>query len=95
MQAMGGKMTDDKVAGDGPYTSGDRVDGHLVCPGDEDVVNAAYAEGRASRDGLRTALKGLLEDNLDYARINHLGGVENKHWLKAARAALRADEERN
>lgn len=58
-------------------------------------LNDSYASGRASRDGLRTTLKGFLEDNLDYAKINNLPGVENKHWIKAARAALRADEERN
>jgi hypothetical protein len=56
MDREGGKMSEAK----GPYKAGDRIDGHLVFPGDELVINAAHAagvkSGRASRDGLRKAL---------------------------------------
>jgi hypothetical protein len=38
-------------------------------------------------DELAEALRGLHDDNVDYLRLNHLGGYDN-HWLKVARAAL-------
>lgn len=38
-------------------------------------------------DELAEALRGLHDDNVDYLRLNHLGGYDN-HWLKAAREAL-------
>jgi len=37
---------------------------------------------------LEAALRGLYEDQVDYLRLNHLGGMDN-HWMKAARKALR------
>ena len=36
---------------------------------------------------LEAALRGLYDDNVDYLRLNNLGGYDN-HWLKAARTAL-------
>jgi hypothetical protein len=36
---------------------------------------------------LEAALRGLYEDQVDYLRLNHLGGMDN-HWMKAARQAL-------
>lgn len=36
---------------------------------------------------LATALRGLYEDNVDYLRLNNLGGADN-HWLVVARMAL-------
>lgn len=38
-------------------------------------------------DELAEALRGLHDDNVDYLRLNHLGGYNN-HWMKASRAAL-------
>lgn len=43
----------------GPYS-------HSIYAGDAKVLNAAYAAGRASRDGLREALMQILGE-LDYA----------------------------
>jgi hypothetical protein len=37
---------------------------------------------------LEAALRGLYGDQVDYLRLNHLGGMDN-HWMKAARQALR------
>lgn len=39
-------------------------------------------------DEAMAALRGLYEDNVDYLRLNYLGGFHN-HWLTAARKALR------
>lgn len=36
---------------------------------------------------LEAALHGLYDDNVDYLRLNNLGGYDN-HWLVAARIAL-------
>ena len=48
-------------------------------------------EARAEVEGLRSALRGLHDDIVEYQRINHLGGYDN-HWMLAARAALAAAE---
>lgn len=36
---------------------------------------------------LAFALKGLYEDQVDYLKLNNLGGMNN-HWMRAARIAL-------
>lgn len=36
---------------------------------------------------LAFALKGLYEDQVDYLKLNNLGGMDN-HWMRAARIAL-------
>lgn len=38
-------------------------------------------------DAVAAVLLGLYEDNVDYLRLNNLGGYDN-HWLKAAREVL-------
>lgn len=48
-------------------------------------------ELRAEVERLRSALRGLHDDIVEYQRINHLGGYDN-HWMLAARAALAATE---
>ena len=48
-------------------------------------------EARAEVERLRSALRGLHDDIVEYQRINHLGGYDN-HWMLAARAALAATE---
>ena len=50
-------------------------------------------ELRAEVERLRSALRGLHDDIVEYQRINHLGGYDN-HWMLAARAALAATEEK-
>lgn len=44
-------------------------------------------EGISHIRELEAALRGLHDDNVDYLRLNHLGGYDN-HWLVAARKAL-------
>ena len=56
----------------------------------EEQISDVFRDRRwllARVDELAEALKGLHDDNVDYLRLNHLGGYDN-HWLKAARAAL-------
>lgn len=36
---------------------------------------------------LAFALKGLYDDQVDYLKLNNLGGMDN-HWMRAARIAL-------
>ena len=48
-------------------------------------------ELRAEVERLRSALRGLHDDIVEYQRINHLGGYDN-HWMRAAREALAATE---
>lgn len=36
---------------------------------------------------LHFALRGLYEDQVDYLKLNNLGGMDN-HWMRAARIAL-------
>ena len=48
-------------------------------------------EARAEVERLRSALRGLHDDIVEYQRINHLGGYDN-HWMLAAREALAATE---
>ena len=37
---------------------------------------------------LRDALRQIMEEKIDYMRINNLGDPETQHTIKAARAAL-------
>jgi hypothetical protein len=48
-------------------------------------VKLGTAEDRVRE--LEAALRGLYDDNVDYLRLNNLGGYDN-HWLVAARKAL-------
>ncbi len=80
-----------------PYTLAERID--LACrtsldTEDADRANAAetaLSASQAENVRLRAALKGLHDDNMDYLTLNNLGGADN-HWMKAARAALIAQE---
>ena len=56
-----------------------------------DVITQERDEARAEVERLRSALRGLHDDIVEYQRINHLGGYDN-HWMLAARAALAATE---
>ena len=56
-----------------------------------DVITQERDEARAEIERLRSALRGLHDDIVEYQRINHLGGYDN-HWMLAARAALAATE---
>ena len=52
-----------------------------------DVITQERDEARAEIERLRSALRGLHDDIVEYQRINHLGGYDN-HWMRAARAIL-------
>lgn len=52
-----------------------------------DVALMACGEHKVRVAALEAALRGLYDDNVDYLRLNHLGGYDN-HWLVAARKAL-------
>ena len=56
-----------------------------------DVIIQERDEAIAEVERLRSALRGLHDDIVEYQRINHLGGYDN-HWMLAARAALAAAE---
>ena len=56
-----------------------------------DVITQERDEALAEVERLRSALRGLHDDIVEYQRINHLGGYDN-HWMLAARAALAATE---
>ncbi len=56
-----------------------------------DVITQERDEAIAEVERLRSALRGLHDDIVEYQRINHLGGYDN-HWMLAARAALAATE---
>ena len=56
-----------------------------------DVITQERDEVIAEVERLRSALRGLHDDIVEYQRINHLGGYDN-HWMLAARAALAATE---
>ena len=56
-----------------------------------DVITQERDKARAEVERLRSALRGLHDDIVEYQRINHLGGYDN-HWMLAARAALAATE---
>ena len=56
-----------------------------------DVITQERDEAIAEVERLRSALRGLHDDIVEYQRINHLGGYDN-HWMLAARAALAAAE---
>ena len=56
-----------------------------------DIITQERDEARAEIERLRSALRGLHDDIVEYQRINHLGGYDN-HWMLAARAALAATE---
>ena len=56
-----------------------------------DIITQERDEARAEVERLRSALRGLHDDIVEYQRINHLGGYDN-HWMLAARAALAATE---
>lgn len=68
--------------------------------GDFLVANANWRNGEANArliaaaPELLEALRGLYEDQMDYLRINHLGG-ENNHWMVAARSAIAKAEGRS
>jgi hypothetical protein len=51
------------------------------------VLYSDYDALAAKVATLEGALRGLYKDNVDYLRLNQLGGYDN-HWLKAAREAL-------
>ena len=46
------------------------------------------AEIKAQRDELLEALEMGYADTMEYVRLNHLSGAEDKHWLQLARAAI-------
>ena len=56
-----------------------------------DVITQERDEAIAEVERLRSALRGLHDDIVEYQRINHLGGYDN-HWMLAAREALAATE---
>ena len=56
-----------------------------------DVITQERDKARAEVERLRSALRGLHDDIVEYQRINHLGGYDN-HWMLAARAALATTE---
>ena len=49
----------------------------------EKLIDAADRER-----SLRDALRQIMEEKIDYMRINNLGDPETQHTIKAARAAL-------
>ena len=64
-----------------------------------DVIIQERDEAIAEVERLRSALRGLHDDIVEYQRIKHLGGYDNhylggydNHWMLAAREALAATE---
>lgn len=62
-------------------------DGDLLPDGRTYVLASDYDPLARQVAGLREALKGLYDDQVDYLTINKLGGMDN-HWMVRARKEL-------
>ena len=62
-------------------------DGDLLPDGRTYVLASDYDSLARQVAGLREALKGLYDDQVDYLTINKLGGMDN-HWMVRARKEL-------